>query len=103
MDAGSKELYDRDNYTPEVFMWERIMLVYAGVWGPIFLLGIFSLSDFLKSVTSFFIEHWLSNLMLPAYLYGLYLFFEFATISGGKDIWYDFTVFLILIFSAWSI
>ena len=70
------------------------MFVFLGVWGPIFLFGMFSLSDLIGSVTNFFVEHWLSNLMLPAYLYAAYLIFEFSVITGWKKNWTLFSGFL---------
>ena len=63
------------------------MFVFLGVWGPIFLFGMLSLSDLIGSVTNFFVEHWLSNLMPPAYLYAAYLIFEFSVIAGWKNNW----------------
>lgn len=52
------------------------------VWGPMFLLGIFSLSDLLRPVTALYIQHGISNLHSPAYLFGAYKLFELAVSTG---------------------
>ena len=62
----------RDHYTDEVIAWEEIMIANSAVWGPMFIFGVFSLSDLLTPVTSLYIEHMLSNMMIPAALFGAY-------------------------------
>lgn len=48
----------------------------AAAWGPMFLLGLTSLSEIFEGSASFYIEHGLSNLMMPAYLWGVYALWE---------------------------
>ena len=77
----------RKHFTEEVKAWERIMLGSAAVWGPMFLLGVFALSEFQRLATSRLIEHWVSNLMIPMYLYSLYLLLSVAVHTGD---WLDY-------------
>ena len=48
------------------------MFVNAALWGPMFIFGILSLSDLIQPITALYIEHAISNLYIPAYLYGAY-------------------------------
>ena len=54
-----------------------------------FFFGILSLSDLMDTSTSIYIEHVLSNAIIPAYLYELYLLFEVAIYaeSDGWALW----------------
>ena len=47
------------------------MYTFVGVWGPMFLFGLFGLSGLATSETSFYIEHMISNLMYPAHIYAV--------------------------------
>ena len=86
---------DRSWYTKEVIAWENIMYVNAAVWGSMFILGIFALSDAFRNVTALHIEHMLSNLMWPAYLYGIYQMYDSAVGSDGSSEWIKLIVFII--------
>jgi len=46
---------DRYHYTDEIKAWELVMMTCAGVWGPMFLMGIFALSDVFRVPTSRYI------------------------------------------------
>ena len=74
---------DKSWYTNEVIAWENIMYIYSAVWGPTFILGIFALSDALRDITALHIEHMLSNLMIPAHLYGTYQLYNVAVAGDG--------------------
>ena len=43
---------ERNHFTDKVTAWERIMYGSTAVWGPMFLLGMVSLSDGLRLATS---------------------------------------------------
>ena len=60
------------------------MFVNTALWGPMFIFGVLSLSDLIRPITSLYIEHVISNLYLPAYLYGAYSFYERAVY---KETW----------------
>ena len=60
------------------------MLVNAAAFGSTFLLGIVSLSEVLETASSMSIQHGLSNLMIPAYVFAGYKFFEIAV---AKESW----------------
>ena len=83
-------------YTKEVIAWEKIMYVNAAVWGPTFILGIFALSDVLKNITALHIEHMLSNLMWPAYIYSIYQMYNTAVGSEGWSEWIKLLVLFII-------
>ena len=59
--------------------------MYANValWGPMFILGIVSLSEFVEPYTSIYIKHVLSNLYIPIYIYAGYQMFDSAVFEGG--------------------
>ena len=61
------------------------MIGHAAVWGPMFLMGLLSLSDVLNPVTSVYIEHGLSNLMIPASIYSAYLLYQVAADGPADD------------------
>ena len=65
-----------DHWTQTVKAWERITIGNTVVYGPLFLLGMLSLSDFAHPASSRLIEHWVSNLMFPIYLYSAYLLYD---------------------------
>jgi len=73
---------DRYHYTDEIKAWELVMMTSAAVWGPMFLMGIFALSDMFRVPASRYIEHGLSNLMVPAAAYSGYLLLSVAVDSG---------------------
>lgn len=50
-----------DHYTREVYDWRKIMYANASLWGPMFLLGLSSLSEFLETYTYLYIKHLYSN------------------------------------------
>ena len=62
----------RAHYTREVLAWEKIMIAHSAVWAPMFLFGALALSEVLSPIGALYIEHALSNMMIPAYLYGAY-------------------------------
>jgi len=65
------------------------MIGSAAVFGPMFLLGLFALSDVLRLATSRLIEHWISNLMAPLCFFSLYQLLSLAISSGD---WADYTI-----------
>jgi len=77
---------DRAHYTEVVESWERIMVGNAFVWGPMFLLGMLSLSDLMRTVTSLYIEHLISNLQFPIYVYSMFLL---SGVAIQTDDWYQ--------------
>ena len=78
----------------ELNMWANVTAVFLIVWSPIFVFGMFSLFNLIGSVTNFFVEHWLSNLMLPAYLLADFLIFHFSVRTGWSKNWTLFGGFL---------
>ena len=61
--SGTANSRDTTSYwTEEVFIWEKIMKANMLAWGPMFLFGLLSLSEIAMPLTSFYIEHGLSNL-----------------------------------------
>ena len=56
--------------------WQEIMFAYVGMWGPLFFMGLFSLSGAFTKETAFFIEHFLSNFQIPVYLYTLWILIQ---------------------------
>ena len=75
-DTGST---DPDVYASrEVRAWEEIAFWSIVTWGSTFALTLPGLSEVLMPVSAFWIEHGLSNLMIPAYLRCLYLMLEVA-------------------------
>lgn len=87
-----------DHYTTEVTAWRDMLLINAGIWGPMFFFGILSLSDKMNPSTSIYIEHVLSNAMIPAYLYELYLLFEVAVYDEGEGwaMWSKLSVWFLI-------
>ena len=75
---------NKDHYTRLVMAWEQVMFVNTALWGPMFIFGILSLSDLIQPITALYIEHVISNLYIPAYLYGAYSFYERAVY---KETW----------------
>ena len=57
-----------------------------------FLFGILSLSDLIQPITSLYIEHAISNLIIPAYIYGAYLFYEVAIYDESWESWAEFGI-----------
>ena len=49
--------------------WEKIHYVSLALFGPYFLIGLFNLSDILSGLGAFYIEHVISNLYIPAFVY----------------------------------
>ena len=66
------------------------MNVNTYVWGPLFILGIISLSEVFESATALYIEHGLSNLIIPAYIYGIYKTWESAVFEQESIDWWIF-------------
>ena len=73
---------NEDHYTKEVEAWDMISNINTVVWGPMFALGVLSLSDLIPAAASLYIEHMISNLLIPAYLYSSYLIYEVAIFEG---------------------
>ena len=65
----------------EVRAWEEIAFWSVVTWGSTFVLTLPGLSEVLMPVSAFWIEHGLSNLMIPAYLRCLYLMLEVAILE----------------------
>jgi len=66
------------------------------VWGPMFILGILGLSEVLEVANSRLIEHWVSNLHIPMYIYGTVKLLTVATDSGAAYDWIIFGVYVLL-------
>ena len=49
------------HYTREVYDWRKIMYAQVALWGPMFLLGIISLSEFLEPFSYLYIKDVISN------------------------------------------
>ena len=99
--ATDESLADlEDHYTTEVTAWRDMVLINSGIWGPMFFFGILSLSDMMNTSTSIYIEHVLSNAIIPAYLYELYLLFEVAVYdeSDGWAMWGKSFLWLVISF-----
>eukprot|EP00354_Favella_ehrenbergii_P003613 CAMPEP_0170472914 /NCGR_PEP_ID=MMETSP0123-20130129/14889_1 /TAXON_ID=182087 /ORGANISM="Favella ehrenbergii, Strain Fehren 1" /LENGTH=215 /DNA_ID=CAMNT_0010741549 /DNA_START=514 /DNA_END=1161 /DNA_ORIENTATION=+ len=89
---------DRMHYTKEVKAWEKIMTANAFVWGPMFLMGLFALSDLLRQTTARYIQHMLSNWMLPATLYSYYLLLDVSIDTGKAAEYFKFAGFFLVSF-----
>ena len=63
---------DKSYQTPTIAALDILSQVHIVTWAPVVLLGWISLSNGLRGLTAIFIEHILSNAMLPAYIYSLY-------------------------------
>ena len=95
--------YDRtkkDHFTDKVTAWEHIMYGSMFTWGPMFLLGVVALSDGLGLATARLIEHWVSNLMHPMYLYSFYLLFGVGVQTGDWKQYGILVLWLIVSLSA---
>lgn len=71
----------REHFTIDVINWEKIMYVFAAVWGPMFLIGFFNLSEVLKGIGSFYIEHVISNMLFPANIFADILLYQVAVFT----------------------
>ena len=60
------------------------MTVFMVVWGPVFALGLFGLSEFLMVPLGLYIEHGLTNLYIPALIYGFYQLYSIVIETGEK-------------------
>ena len=96
VDEKPANVSTRDHYTREVEAWEEIVYLNSAVWGPMFGFGILSLSDLFQPVTSLYIEHGISNLVIPAYLYGAYLFYEVAVYEESGTSWAEFGIWILI-------
>ena len=88
--------WTQDHYTDEIKAWEQIMVGHSLVWGPMFILGILGLSEVLESVNSRLIEHWVSNLHIPMYIYGTVKLLTVAIDSSAAYDWVIFGVYTLL-------
>ena len=79
------------------------MTYNAAAFGPMFILGLFNLSDQIPTAGSLYIEHGLSNLMIPAYLLSIYELYGVAVFTGDKSSWYMLAAFTLASFIAFSI
>ena len=102
-DSDSDDRSSRVHFTREVVAWEKIMIANASVWGPMFLFGAISLSEFIQPITAFYIEHGLSNLQIPAYLAGTYYLFGVASFSELWEDWLVLASFCITSFTTYKI
>jgi hypothetical protein len=57
------------------------MYVFAAVWGPMTLIGLFNLSEIFKGVGSLYIEHVISNMIVPASIFGDILLYQVAVFT----------------------
>ena len=81
--------------------WKSIMFFNASAFGSTFILGIVSLSEIFETASSLSIEHGLSNLMIPATVYGIYQIFEVAV---AFESWQAFaTLFAYSMYSLWAL
>ncbi len=60
---------DRSTWDLTIRAWEKVHYVLLGLFGPYFVIGLFNLSDVLSGLGAFYIEHVISNLYIPAYVY----------------------------------
>ena len=67
--------------TREVSAWEEIRFWSVLTWGSTFVFTLPGLSEVLMPIAAFWIEHGLSNLMIPAYLRCLYVMLEVAILE----------------------
>ena len=73
---------DPDVYADrELRAWEEIAFWCFVTWGSTFVFTLPGLSEVLMPVSAFWIEHGLSNLMIPAYLRCSYLMLEVAILE----------------------
>ena len=96
VDEKPANVSTRDHYTREVEAWEEIVYLNSAIWGPMFGFGILSLSDLITPITSLYIEHGISNLVIPAYLYGAYLFYEVAVYEESGTSWAEFGSWILI-------
>ena len=68
-----------------------------------FLLGLFSLSEYIESFTATFIEHVFSNLFIPAYLFGAFAFLELAVFEGTWLGWVGLGLYSLISYLAYRI
>merc|ERR1711953_1199633 len=61
------------------------------VWGPLFVLGLIALSEILEPVMGLYIQHILSNLQIPAYLFATFKLYEVAMFQDSLTNWRLFT------------
>ena len=93
-DTGST---DPDVYADrEVLAWEEIAFWSVVTWGSTFVFVLPGLSEVLMPVSAFWIEHGLSNLMIPAYLRCIYLMLEVAILEEVAEHWWKFLGFIIM-------
>jgi|FrelakmetLWP11LW_1041352.scaffolds.fasta_scaffold112430_1 hypothetical protein len=67
-----------------------------------FLLGLFALSDF-NFGAHFMIEHWISNLMIPAYLFIAYSLFLYKFESSKGNYWGSIFTYLSFAIIGWQV
>ena len=79
-DSGSTGA-DTSYKTREVLAWEEIGFWSLVTWGSTFIFTLPGLSEVLMPVGAFWIEHVLSNLMIPVYLRNTYLLLEVAILE----------------------
>ena len=72
----------------ETRTWEEIAFWFISTWGLTFIIGLVNLSEVLMPVGAFWIEHVLSNLMLPAYWRSFYLLFKLAVLEQDQEYWW---------------
>ena len=65
----------REYFTTKVRAWEQIRFVNMVTFGPLFLLGMFGLSEFLGWFVAFYILQIYSNLFFPALVWDFYQMF----------------------------
>ena len=84
----------------ETKAWEEISFWSMITWGPTFVIGLLNLSEIVMPVGAFWIEHVLSNLMIPAYLRNTYLLLEVAILEEDQEHWWKLLGWL---FMTWII
>ena len=72
------------------------MVGHSLVWGPMFILGLLGLSEVLGDVNSRLIEHWVSNLHIPMYIYGTVKLLTVAIDTSAAYDWIIFGVYALL-------
>ena len=75
---------ETEYWNTTVTNWQKIVWIQGAIYGPIFLFGLFALSDVLGAVFSLYLEHIISNFFIAGSLGGLYFLYVIATFDGWK-------------------
>ena len=90
----------REHFDYNVEIWEMMAAINVVTWGPLFVLGVFNLSEFMGGLSAFYIEYIWSNLYFPAYLAGFYLMTSNAIQGQTRLDGWAFSSFLVVSFAS---